>query len=70
MCQICLDWEKEKLTAKEAMRNIGEMIHSSKGKEESKHLLDLADKILSKEVPMNEADPGMDETWEKEHREK
>jgi hypothetical protein len=65
MCQICLDWEKEKLTAKEAMRNIGEAMLGG----ESQHLIDLAERIISKEVPLETTDAATDANWENEHRE-
>lgn len=44
------------------MRNIGELIKGS-SREQSQHLLDLASKLLDKEVPMEETDPGLDANW-------
>jgi hypothetical protein len=66
MCVICRDLDH--LTSEEAMRNIGEMLIGS-SIEQSKHLLDLASKILDKDVPTVDSDSSMDETWEREHRE-
>lgn len=68
MCKICSDWEKGKLTAKDAMRNIGEVI-SSASKKDAKHLMDLSDRILDKDIPLKETDPVQDENWWKENHE-
>jgi len=59
-CLICRDLDH--LTSEEVMRNIGEMLKGA-SREQSAHLLDLASKILDKDVPMEETDPGLDESW-------
>lgn len=66
MCIICRNLNH--LTSEEAMRNIGEMLIGA-NKEHSKHLMDLASRILDKDVPIVDADSDMDENWEREHRE-
>lgn len=50
------------------MRNIGELLITSSG-EQSKHLLDVAEKLLDRDIPMTDVDLALDENWEKEHRE-
>lgn len=66
MCIICLEWEKEKLTSKEAFRAIGEMMTP----DTQKHLEELSEKILSKEVPMPETNADADEAfWNATHKE-
>jgi len=70
MCLICSDWEKEKLTVKEAMRNIGEILSGTTDPEKIEHLIDLSGRILDKDVPLRDSDVGMDANWEKERQEK
>lgn len=57
MCLICLEWEKGKLTTKEALKNIGEYINSEDTNKN--HYLELAEKILNKELPYSEYDDTM-----------
>lgn len=59
MCIICMEWEKGKMTSREAFRAIGETM-SSKTR---KHLEELSEKILSKEVPAAESNAETDEDW-------
>jgi hypothetical protein len=63
MCVVCKEWEKGKLTNAEALRAIGEMPKSDPG--DKKHLIDLASRIMDKEVPMKESDTELDSEWEK-----
>lgn len=66
MCIICLEWEKQKITSKEAFRAIGEMMNPKN----QKHLEELSEKILTKEVPMEDTDPVADgEFWNATHDE-
>lgn len=66
MCIICLEWEKQKLTNKEAFKAIGEMINP----QNQKHLEELSEKILTKEVPMAETNVAADEEfWNATHEE-
>lgn len=67
MCIICKDLEN--LTTEEAMRNIGEALISTNDKEKIKHLIDLSDRVMDKDVPMPESNPDLDENWMKENRE-
>lgn len=62
MCLICQEWEREKLTAKEAMRNIGEALMGAK-EEEKQHLIDLSGRIIDKEVPSVVTEPEKDLDW-------
>lgn len=66
MCIICQDWEKEKLTSKEAMRNISEMISSTKNHPLTDHLLDLANRIIDSEIPFQDTNPDLDKKWQEE----
>lgn len=59
MCIICQEWEKQKLTSKEAFRAIGEMMTP----QTQKHLEELSEKILQKEVPTTESDSQADADW-------
>ena len=62
MCLICLEWEKGKMTSKEAMRAMGESTESTE------HLLKLTERILDKDVPAGTApDPELDAEWERKN---
>ena len=68
MCLVCKDWQLGKLTNKEALRAIGEMVDSGENKE---HLMRLAEKILDKEVPMGDDDGELNKSWHDEtHKDK
>jgi hypothetical protein len=66
MCRICVEWEKGKLTTKEAFKNLGEALNASDSQDERNHLFELSNKLLDKEVPMAESDQEMDSAWHKE----
>jgi len=51
MCIICKDWQLGKLTSKEALRNLGEMIEGAENIEKN-HYFKIAEEILDKEVPL------------------
>jgi hypothetical protein len=54
-CIICLEWQKELMSSKEALANIGEMIENPNNSEEDVlHLLELSNKIVDREVPFEE----------------
>lgn len=63
MCIICTEWQKQKLTSKEAFRAIGEILHTSKDKSQVEHLRELSEKILEKEVPSAETNEEADQAW-------
>lgn len=65
MCIVCLEWEKGKLTAKEALNNLGELMQGASlaGKA---HYDDVVEKILDKEVPVSHADEELDQKWHDE----
>ena len=54
-CIICTEWQKELMSSKEALANIGEMIENPNNSEEDVlHLLELSNKIVDREVPFEE----------------
>lgn len=63
MCILCTEWEREKITSKEAFRAIGEMLTTSKDKDQIKHLEELSEKIIQKEVPPANIDDQADQDW-------
>jgi len=73
MCIVCKDWELGKLTSKEALANLGEMISTagSTGGDQVNidHYWDIVAKVMDKEVPMEDRDEGMDKTWFEETHE-
>lgn len=54
MCQLCIEYNKGKMITKELLSNIGEMVDSNEDQEQQKHLFELADKAISKEMPFQE----------------
>ena len=65
MCMICKDWELGKLTSKEALRNLGEVMAEAT-KAGRAHYDDVVEKILNKEVPLDESDEELDKSWHEE----
>lgn len=66
MCVICEKWKKGKITSQEAFQAIGESMNSKT----QKHLEDLSEKILAKEVPMPDTNKEADrDFWNSTHRE-
>lgn len=66
MCIICIEWEKGKMTSKEAFRAIGETMSPKT----QKHLEELSEKIIQKEVPETETNKDIDEAfWNATHQE-
>jgi len=61
MCQVCTDWLKGKMTSKEALRALGELINSSNDKD---HYFEVSQKILDKEVPFGETNSELDKLWQ------
>lgn len=55
MCLLCVEYEKGKMTNQEALNNIGEML-DGKSEDEMRHLFELAEKIVDKEMPFQEWD--------------
>jgi hypothetical protein len=55
MCIVCTEWNAGKMSSKEALANIGEMIGDPNNTEEYvEHLLGLSNKIVDKEVPFED----------------
>jgi hypothetical protein len=64
MCIVCAQWEAGKLTSKEALRNLGEMIGSSDDEEKTGHYFEACDKIIDKEVPFLPEDEELNKKWQ------
>lgn len=60
MCLICLEWEKEKMTSKEALQALGEIAINSTDEAEVTHMFELANKILDKEENFDDDEGGLD----------
>lgn len=58
MCIICKDLEN--LTDEEVMRNIGEALISTNDPDKIKHLMDISNNLLDKDMPMEDTDLGSD----------
>ena len=54
MCYLCTEYEKGKLTDKEAMKALGEMLVTEEDQDKKEHLFEVANKILDKENPFKE----------------
>jgi hypothetical protein len=66
MCIICIEWKKQKLTSREAFKAISEMMNP----QTQKHLEELSEKILQKEVPEVETNTEVEEAfWNETHQE-
>ena len=63
MCQLCVEWERQKLTSREAFSAINEMLETSQDEDYIQHLIDLSEKIIDSEVPSNELDTDEDTLW-------
>lgn len=69
MCLVCVEWQAGKLTAKEAYRNIGEMVNAEDDEEKREHLFELSNRLLDAEVPFDETDKDVDGMWwDKTHK--
>lgn len=69
MCIVCKDWEAGKLTSQEALKNLGELIKAA-DKKDKKHLFEVSEKILDKEVPLSDTDEELDQSWHEEMHDK
>lgn len=49
MCCVCVDWERGKMTNREALRALGEMIDTNGTYEEQEHYIDMTEKIEEEE---------------------
>lgn len=68
MCIICKEWEKGKMTSKEALRAAGEIMYGTNEKD-AKHAADVVEKIMAKEVPSGaEQDTELDAEFERKNR--
>ena len=67
MCIICVEWAAGKLTSKEALKNLGELISSDD--DLKSHYWEASEKILDKEVPVGDSDLELDKRWHDETHE-
>ena len=63
---VCVEWEKGKLSNKEALKVLGEVIKTNKDDKKAKHYFDVVDKILDKEVPLSDTNEELDQKWHEE----
>lgn len=62
MCQLCIEWQKRRITPKEAYRAIGEMLTTADS-EKVKHLTNLSNEIIESEVPETKPNSAADQAW-------
>jgi hypothetical protein len=68
MCKICIDWEKGKMTSREALRAAGEIMYGTNEKN-AEHAAEVVEKIMAKEVPSGtDPDPELDAEYERKNR--
>ena len=60
MCMLCVEWEKGKLTSKEAMQALSEMLNTEEDETKLAHLFELSDKIIDKDIPFGVNDFDLD----------
>ncbi|MCX9024646.1 MAG: hypothetical protein OIN85_00955 [Candidatus Methanoperedens sp.] len=69
MCVVCKEWEAGKLTNKEAIFALGELMSAPPTKNMA-HYSKVLDRIMEKELPTSEKDEEMDRLWNEETHEK
>lgn len=71
MCLVCVEWQSGKLTNKEALRNLGEMIRveDRDNGEDNGHYYKVVDDIMDKELGVSTSDSEIDAAWHKETHE-
>ena len=50
MCLLCLEWEKDRMTSREILNAVGEMLDFSEDDEERTHLFGLVERVLDTEA--------------------
>lgn len=65
MCLVCVQWQAGKLTNKEAIKNLGELINTD-GDLGNEHFYRVIDDIMDKELPTSEPDSDLDAAWHRE----
>lgn len=63
MCLVCKEWIAGKITNKEALRNVGEMISTEKNEKKRKHFWKVSESILDKEMNQKDPDPDLEKQW-------
>lgn len=68
MCRVCSEWELGKLTNKEALRNLGELIQAEDrdNGEDNGHYYLVVDKIMDDELGESASDDDIDAAWHRE----
>ena len=70
MCFLCDEYQSGEIDGQEALETINEAITVELEVEHKanlmKHMLEMSDMILAKEVPMTEKDEALDKQWSKE----
>lgn len=65
MCKICIDFEKGKMTSREALRAAGEIMYGTNEKD-AEHAAEVVEKIMTKEVPSGtDQDEELDAEYER-----
>ena len=68
MCKICVEWEKGKMTSKEALRAAGEIMYGT-NEANAQHAAEVVEKIMAKEVPSGaKQDEELDAEFERKNR--
>lgn len=68
MCKICIEWEKGKMTSKEALRAAGEIMYGE-NESNANHAAEVVEKIMNKEVSSgSEQDAELDAEYERKNR--
>ena len=68
MCKICVEWEKGKMTSKEALRAAGEIMYGTNEKN-AQHAAEVVEKIMAKEVPSGaQQDEELNAEFERKNR--
>jgi hypothetical protein len=65
MCKVCVEWQAGRLTSKEALRNLGELLDSDSDLM-VKHYYGVIEDIMDKEVPFVEEDKELEKIWHDE----
>ena len=61
---LCAEWEKGKMDVKEVLNAVGEMLDSETEDTKRKHLFELANKVIDKEIPYDDFDDNLDDLYD------
>lgn len=65
MCIVCTEWQAGKLTNKEALHNLGELIGTETGAKSS-HYYKVVDEVMEDEMGGTPVDQELDIAWHRE----